>query len=77
MLRLLFHAPGKTSLKMSKIIREICVQVREKNQGTFFHIFGGNPVTYIAALNSLVQPHTTPPHPSLREAVFTYIAASV
>ncbi len=36
MLRLLFHAPGKTSLKMSKIIREICVQVREKNQGTFF-----------------------------------------
>ncbi len=28
MLRFSFHAPGKTSLKMSKIDREICVQVR-------------------------------------------------
>ncbi len=45
MLRISFHAPGKTSLKMSKIAREICVQVRAKfgeSQETFFQIIGGN-----------------------------------
>ncbi len=39
MSRLSFHAAGKTSHKMSKIAREICVQVRE----LFSSDFGVNP----------------------------------
>ncbi len=47
-----YHAPagrprlGKTSCKMSKIVRGICVLLMEKvwkSPGTFFQIFGGNP----------------------------------
>ncbi len=41
MSRLSFHVQGKTnSYKISKIVKELCVQVREKvreSQGTFFH----------------------------------------
>ncbi len=47
MLRLSLHATGKASHKMSKFIREMCVEVREKfrkSQGTFFQICCGNPV---------------------------------
>ncbi len=36
MSRLSFHALGKTSLKMSKLVREICVQVREIVRELFF-----------------------------------------
>ncbi len=43
---IIIGALGKTSRKMSKIVKEICDQVRKKvkeNQGTFLVVFGGNP----------------------------------
>ncbi len=43
MLRLSFHAPGKTFRKLSKFVREICVQIRKKSQEFFFQILGENP----------------------------------
>ncbi len=57
MLWLSFLAPGKTPLKMSKIVREICVQVWEKvreSRGTCFQIFGGIHVAYSANLTMVV-----------------------
>ncbi len=47
MSQLSFNVPRKPSVKMPKIVREICVQVREKvreSHGNFFLIFGGNLV---------------------------------
>ncbi len=39
---IIFHVPGKTFLKMSKSVREICVLVKEKVR-ELFSDFGGNP----------------------------------
>ncbi len=51
MLQLLFHVLRKISCKVLEMVREICVQVREKVRDCqetylfFLQIFGGNPVT--------------------------------
>ncbi len=49
MLWLSFHTPGKTSCKMSEIVKDICVPVREKVRN-LFQIFGVNhvPCVYLA-----------------------------
>ncbi len=48
--RLSFHAPSKTSFKMSKIVREICVQVME----VFFRFLVGTLLKVVRNFHRLV-----------------------
>ncbi len=59
MLWLSFYSPCKTSCKMPKMVREICVQVRG-SQRTFLPIFGNLNVCSVDCTGTVLRPDCKP-----------------